>query len=296
MSTGWSLWVIIGTIGTMAGALWLLLANRYEAEGTPETTGHEADGIEELNNPLPFWWVGLFVVSVAFGALYLVWYPGLGNFPGIGGWSSDEQWRAEVDTMDARFAPLYADLAARPVDELITDRTAMQIGRRLYVNNCSTCHGLTATGKFGFPNLTDNEWQWGGDFDAIRTSIANGRTGMMPGWGSVIGERGVQDTTQYVLSLAGRNVNAAAAARGGPLYATYCLACHSADGRGNKALGAPDITNDNWLYGGDADQIAFTIRHGRTGEMPAFTHILGTDRAHLVAAYIYSLNKARASN
>jgi cytochrome c oxidase cbb3-type subunit III len=171
----------------------------------------------------------------------------------------------------------------------------MQIGRRLYVNNCSTCHGLTARGKFGFPDLTDGAWGWGGEFEAIKTSITGGRTAVMPGWSAALGERGVQDTTQYLLSLVERSTNAPAVARGEQQYRTYCIACHGADGRGNAVLGAPDLTNDIWLYGGDPDQIAFTIRHGREGQMPAFEHIVGPDRAHILAAYIYSLS-ANQSN
>jgi cytochrome c oxidase cbb3-type subunit III len=294
MSTGWSLFVIIGTLGTLVGALWLLLANRTSASGT-ESTGHFHDGIEELDNPLPLWWVGLFVATIVFGALYLVYYPGLGNFSGLGNWTSEQQWRTEVDASNARFAPLYAELASRAPEALLADRSAMQIGRRLYLNNCVTCHGLSARGKFGFPDLTDGHWSWGGDFAAINTTIRAGRTGVMPGWSATLGERGIQDTTQYLLSLVGRDTNAAAVGRGRSHYQAFCLACHGADGRGSTAIGTPDLTNDSWLYGGHPDQIAFTIRNGREGQMPAFEHILGPDRAYILAAYIYSLGRDRTS-
>jgi cytochrome c oxidase cbb3-type subunit 3 len=291
MSTLWSLFVIVGTLGSLGWALWLLLSNRSKPSAKVETTGHDFDGIQEYDNPLPLWWVGLFVATIVFAIGYLVYYPGLGNFPGLGHWTSHEQWQRDVDAQRAEFAPLYQRLAAMSEAELHDNKQAQQIGRRLFLNNCSSCHGASARGGFGFPNLTDDEWQWGGDFDAIKTTIRGGRTAAMPAWGPALGESGVADMTQYVLSLSGAPHDRAAADRAAPQFQAMCTACHGADGRGNPLFGAPDLTNDVWLYGRDADSIAFTLRNGRNGQMPSFGAVLGDDRIAIVAAYVSGLRK-----
>jgi cytochrome c oxidase cbb3-type subunit III len=292
MSTSWSLFIIIGTLGTLVATLWFLFANRTAPTQTPETTGHNYDGIEEYDNPLPRWWVGMFVASILFAGVYLIYYPGLGNFRGVGGWTSEGQLARDQATKDARFAPLYASLAALSPAELAQDQKAQQIGRRLFINNCSLCHGINAQGAFGFPNLTDSEWQWGSDFDAIKTTIANGRTAAMATWQAALGgDAGVNDMAQYVLSLSNNATDAAAAARAAPNYQMFCIACHGADGKGNPLFGAPNLTNDIWLYGGSADAVAFTLRHGRAGVMPAFTGVLGADQVHIIAGYVATLGE-----
>ena len=288
MSTFWSVFIIIGTLGTLIGALWLLFANRTSTAPS-ESTGHVYDGIEEYDNPLPRWWVGLFVASLVFGAAYLVYYPGLGNFRGIGGWTSKDQLAQEVADKDARFAPLYARLAAMTPAELAADPQAQQIGRRLFINNCAICHGINAQGAFGFPTLTDAEWLWGGSFEAIEQTITNGRSAAMPSWQAALGDAGVGDMAQYVLSLSNKGTDAAAAARGALQFQTFCIACHGADGTGNALLGAPNLTNDVSLYGSSVDAVAFTIRNGRNGTMPAFADVLGRDKIHIVAGYVAAL-------
>lgn len=294
MSSAWSWFVILGTIGTLIAAAVFLLMNRTTSG--QETTGHDYDGIQELDNPLPFWWVGMFLITIVFAAGYVLYYPGLGNYGGLGGWTSTEQWQQEVERHDERFAPIYTKLAAMSAQELAADRTAQQVGRRLFINNCSTCHGVTATGAFGFPNLTDSEWIWGGGFDTIKQTIENGRTAAMPPWGAALGEQGVADVTQYVLSIAGRDHDAEAAARGRTQYANLCIACHGPDGHGNSALGAPDLTNDIWLYGRSADEIAFTVRNGRNGNMPAFRDTLGPEKIHVIAGYVNALTATGPTN
>ncbi|MCB1686518.1 MAG: cytochrome-c oxidase, cbb3-type subunit III [Pseudomonadales bacterium] len=287
MSSGWSWFVIIGTIGSLLWYLYMLFANRRTSG--KETTGHSYDGIEELDSPMPMWWVGLFVATVIYAGLYLIYYPGLGNFAGTAGWTSVGQWQEEVDRHTERFAPLYASLAELSEEELSSDRRALQVGRRLFLNNCATCHGVTARGTFGFPNLTDDEWIWGGEFSAIQQTISNGRTGIMPPWGAALGDAGVADVTQHVLQLAGRDHDEAAAARGAAQYQIFCVACHQADGSGNPQLGAPRLNNDSWLYGSSADEIAFTIRHGRNGNMPSFAEFLAEDKVRILAGYVRSL-------
>ena len=291
MSIGWSIFVIVGTLGSLAWALWLLLSNRTKSTTTGETTGHDFDGIQEYDNPLPLWWVGLFIATIVFAGLYLVYYPGLGNFAGIGHWTSQTQWRHDVDANNAEFAPLYERLAAMREADLHANHQAQQIGRRLFLNYCSSCHGMRARGGFGFPNLTDAEWQWGADFDSVRTTIRGGRTAAMPPWGPALGDQGVSDMAQYVLSFSGTSHDAAAAQRAAPQFQTLCVACHGAEGKGNPLFGAPDLTNDTWLYGKDADAIAFTIRNGRSGQMPSFEAVLGGARVDIVAAYVSGLRQ-----
>jgi cytochrome c oxidase cbb3-type subunit 3 len=294
VSAPWSLFIIVGTLGSLAWALWLLLSNRTRPQPTVETTGHEFDGIEEYDNPLPLWWVGLFVATIVFAAGYLVYYPGLGNFTGFGRWTSHEQWQTDVDTKNAQYAPLYRRLASMSEADLHRSTEAQQIGRRLFLNNCASCHGMRARGGFGFPNLTDAEWQWGSDYATIETTIRSGRTAAMPAWGPALGDAGVADMAQYVLGLSGSPHDAVAAARAAPQFQTFCVACHGSDGKGNPAVGAPNLTNGIWLYGDTPDTIAFTIRHGRNGMMPSFATTLGEDRIAIVAAYVSGLGSAAA--
>ena len=289
MSGGWHWFVILGTILSLAAMFWLLFSNRTTSGN--EDTGHEWDGIKELDNPLPFWWVGMFVVSMVFTLIYLAYYPGLGNFEGAGDWSSAGQHDAEVARHEARFAPLYAELGAMDSDALINDRRGMQVGRRLFINHCSTCHGVNANGAFGFPNLTDDEWQWGGDYDAIRTTLIYGRQAQMPAWGPALGEQGVTNVAHYVRKLAGLEHDAEAAAAGMQQYNTICIACHTAEGGGNPALGSPDLNNDLWLYGGSIEEISFTLTHGRQGNMPAQADILTDDKIHILTSYVRSLSQ-----
>jgi cytochrome c oxidase cbb3-type subunit 3 len=289
MSSAWSWFVILGTVLSLVGTLAFLLSNR--STSGQETTGHDYDGIQELDNPLPLWWVSMFIVSILFAGGYLIYYPGLGNFSGLGNWSSADQVAREQQAHEDRFAPLYARLAQLDEAGLHADRQAQQVGRRLFINNCSTCHGVAGQGAFGFPNLTDDEWIWGKGFDKVKTALQNGRQAAMPGWAAALGDQGVDDVTQHVLKLAGSEHNPEAAARGAGQYAMFCVACHGPEGSGNPILGAPNLTNDIWLYGGTAEAIAFTLRHGRNGNMPSFARVLDPDRIHILAGYVTSLSQ-----
>ena len=289
MSTAMSWFVIIGTLGTLVAAMALLFSNR-KISGN-ETTGHEHDGIQEYDNPLPMWWVYMFIISTVFAVGYLIYYPCLGNVKGIGGWTELKQWQDEVDRHEARFAPIYAELAAMTPEQMAADRRASQVGRRLFINNCSTCHGVTAKGGFGFPNLTDGEWIYGRDFEAIQSTILNGRIAVMPPWGAALGDDGVNEVTEYVRQLAGLEHDTAAAELGVAKYNMFCVACHGAEGVGNEALGYPNLNNDIWLYGGEREQIAFTLRHGRNGNMPAHRDMLGEEKAKVLAGYVMTLGE-----
>jgi cytochrome c oxidase cbb3-type subunit 3 len=292
MSTFWSVFVTIVTLAMLAGCYLLLRMNRESEipDEDAEGHGHEFDGITELETPLPRWWYNMFVGTIAFAVGYLLLYPGLGNFAGVLGWSQVTQWQAEVDRADERYSPRFDRYAATPIEELVEDPKAMAMGQRVFGNFCSQCHGTAAQGYPGFPNLTDDAWIWGGSPAAIKTSIVQGRRAAMPPWGPALGEAGVVDTTEYVLSLTGRSTDDEAVARGRTHYMSLCIACHGPEGKGNALLGAPDLTDDAWVYGGDAEAIATGIDAGRNGVMPAHGDLLDEARIHLVAAWVYSLS------
>jgi cytochrome c oxidase cbb3-type subunit 3 len=180
---------------------------------------------------------------------------------------------------------------ALPVEEIASDPAVRKMGMRMFGNNCAQCHGGDAKGSYGFPNLTDNDWIYGGDPDTIKATLVNGRQAAMPAWGSILGDQGIAEVTQYVLSLNGRDADETMAAAGEKHFQTYCVACHGADGTGNPALGSPNLVNGIWLYGGTQEQIAHSLRAGRNGQMPAFKDTLSEDKIHILTAYVYGLNQ-----
>ena len=292
MASFWSYWIIILTTATIVGITWILFANRKrEQQSTDKTTGHVYDGIEELDNPLPAWWFYMFVITIVWGVGYLIIYPGMGNFAGAIGWTQVGQYDKEVAKAEEKYRHVRDRYLALPIAEIADDPAVRKMGMRMFANNCAQCHGADAGGAYGFPNLTDDDWIYGGDPDTIKATLVDGRQAVMPAWGSVIGDDGIADVTQYVLGLNGRDVDEAKAASGETVFATYCAACHAADGTGNPALGAPNLTNGVWLYGGSAEQIAQTLRAGRNGMMPAFKDTLSEDKIHILTAYVYGLNK-----
>lgn len=307
MTTFWSVYVTVLTLGTILALTWLLLSTRkgQREETTSETVGHAFDGIEEYDNPLPKWWFWLFVGTLVFSAGYLVLYPGLGNWKGIlpgyeDGWTGVNEWQKEMDKADAKFGPIFAKYAAMPVEEVAKDPQALKMGSRLFASNCSVCHGSDAKGAYGFPNLTDHDWRWGGEPETIKASIMNGRHGVMPAWAEVIGEQGVSDVAAFVLTnLDGRKLPEGVKAdpvKGKALFASNCVACHGPEGKGTPAMGAPDLTHPQaFIYGSSFAQLQQTIRYGRQGQMPAQAEIQGNDKVHLLAAYVYSLSQGDAA-
>jgi len=290
VTTFWSAWIIILTTATIVGTLWLLFANRKtHTSDDGLTTGHVYDGIEEFQNPLPAWWFYMFLATIVFGIGYLIAYPGLGNFPGLLNWSSSGQHEREVASAEQRYASTRAQYLERPIEDIAQDPALRRMGQRLYANHCAQCHGSDARGAYGFPNLTDDDWLWGGNVKAIHESIVKGRRAVMPGWHNELGDRGIQQVTHYVMSLDGRSVDTASAEAGKVLFAQYCSVCHQADGTGNPLLGAPNLTNGIWLYGGSEQEIAHTLRVGRNGMMPAFENTLSEDRIHILTAWVYGL-------
>ncbi|QVM93065.1 cytochrome-c oxidase, cbb3-type subunit III [Pseudomonas entomophila] len=307
MTTFWSTYISVLTLGSLIGLTWLLLATRkgQSSDTTDQTMGHSFDGIEEYDNPLPKWWFWLFVGTLVFSVGYLILYPGLGNWKGIlpgyeNGWTQVDEWQKEMDKADAKFGPIFAKYAAMPVEDVAKDPQALKMGSRLFASNCSVCHGSDAKGSYGFPNLTDKDWRWGGEPETIKASIMNGRHGIMPGWATVIGEQGVADVAAFVLTnLDGRTLPADAKAdpaKGKELFATNCVACHGPEGKGTPAMGAPNLTHPQaFIYGSSFAQLQQTIRYGRQGQMPAQHDIQGNDKVHLLAAYVYSLSQDQAT-
>jgi len=296
MSLGWSIFVIVLVVANIVGCVWLLFANRSApVRGTRpgEAMDHEYDGIQELNNPLPAWWSWLFVTTIVFAIVYLFAYPGLGSFGGWLGWSSQSQYDDEIAEAQAIYGPILEAYYARPIPELLDDPRAIEIGARLFANNCATCHGSDARGGDGFPNLTDDDWLYGGDPDTIVTTIRNGRIGNMPGMGPVLGPEGVKQMAQYVLQLSGRKHDAAMAAQAEPKFKQICAACHGPEGRGRQNVGAPNLTDDVWLHRGQLEDIEYQITNGRINQMPAHAQLLSDEKIHLLALYVSSLSHRR---
>jgi cytochrome c oxidase cbb3-type subunit 3 len=289
VSAGWSWFVIVFTVANILGCVWLLWWTRRIRSDKPEgeTTGHVWDGdLVEGNKPMPRWWINLFYITIVFAFVYLAYYPGLGAFAGVGGWTSRAKHEADVAAAQAKLEPILARFRGRPIAELAADPEATALGRSVFANNCATCHGSDARGARGFPNLVDADWQWGGEPDTVLATVLGGRQAAMPPFGPVLGEDGVKAVTAYVESLSGRRADAALAEAGRAHFQALCVACHGPDGLGNPLLGAPNLTDPTWLYGGDTATIAQTIANGRSGQMPAHAELIGADRARLAAAWV----------
>jgi cytochrome c oxidase cbb3-type subunit 3 len=298
-SAGWSAYIAIVTIAGLAACLLLLLiAARRKVMAGDNTTGHVWDeDLRELNNPLPMWWMGLFVGTVLFSVGYLVFYPGLGSAKGTLNWSSAGQYATEVEHARAATAPLYARYAKLPGEQLARDPQAMAIGERLFVNNCAACHGSDARGSKGFPNLTDSDWLGGDGSPAyIEKTIAEGRTGMMPPMAAAVGnETDVRNVANYVLSLSGSPHNEIAAQIGKPKFAA-CAACHGPQGQGNPAIGAPKLSDKVWLHGWGEDAIVSMVNNGKTNVMPAHKDRLTAEQIHVLAGYVWSLSQPKLTS
>ena len=293
MSNAWSWYLIIGTMVTLVACFWLVAwTNRQRAsdEEIAEAESHVWDeDVRELNNPLPMWWLWLFVLTVIWSIGYLVYYPGLGNYEGLGEWSQEQQWTDEVAAAEAEYGPIFAAYGGMEVAELVNDSGALDIGFSLYQNYCSQCHGSTAQGARGFPNLTDDEWLYGRSPASIEQSILLGRNGIMPPLGAVFAsEEAIDEMVRYTQRMPeGMDTDSPAHAQ----YMQLCVACHGPTGEGMTVLGAPSLVDDVWLYGSSPTEIRKSIVEGRIGAMPAHANLIGPDRARILAAYVYSLTE-----
>ncbi|MBL4908636.1 MAG: cytochrome-c oxidase, cbb3-type subunit III [Alteromonadaceae bacterium] len=324
MSSFWSIWISVLTLGTLVGCFLLLrwCLKNFAGVEEGESMGHSFDGIEELNNPMPKWWSTFFLLTIIWAFGYLLLYPGLGNWKGLFGWQSSNQgiltieeskartlsnlkegsgvlnqYDREVAAANAKYGPIFTAYAARSIADLASDKKALKVGQRLFLQNCSQCHGSDARGTTGFPNLSDNDWLYGGSPATIEETILKGRKshGMMA-WSTALGgEQGVKEVAAYVISLSGREVDPKLAEAGKVQFA-MCTACHGPEGKGSllsykMKLGAPDLTDNTWLYGGSVHTIEESIRNGRAGIMPAWENILGKEKVHVISAYVYSLSQ-----
>ena len=290
---GWGWFVAGSTVAGLVFCLFLLvIAARRRTMGDDNTTGHVWDeDLVELNNPLPRWWMWLFVITVVFAAVYLAFYPGLGTNAGTLKWTSVGQYETEQKKAVAAMAPVYAKFTPMRAEELARDELAMGIGQRLYLNNCAQCHGSDARGSKGFPNLSDTDWLGSGSHDYIKTVINEGRIGVMPAMAAAVGSpEDVRNVAHYVLSLSGSAHNNIAAQLGKAKFAT-CAACHGGDGKGNAALGAPNLTDKIWLHGWGEQAIVNIITQGKNNVMPAQGKLLTPEQVHVLGGYVWSLSQ-----
>ena len=298
-SNFWALYVAGITVVSIVACLILLwFSGKAKAmTANDNTTGHVWDGdLREMNNPLPRWWAWLFVLTIVFAFAYLALYPGLGTYAGKLGWTSTGQHQAEVDKGNAEVAPLYAKFSAMKPEDMSKDPQAMAIGERLYMNNCAQCHASDARGNKGFPNLTDGDWLHGGTTEKIKETLTKGRIGNMPPMAAALGSADdVKNVAQYVLSLSGSPHDSLQAALGKSKFGV-CAACHGVDGKGNQALGAPNLTDDIWLHGYGAPAIIAMINGGKVNQMPAQGEKLTEAQIHVLTSYIWGLsNKGPAA-
>jgi len=308
-SSFWDLYVAAFVAFGLVLCLVLLVANMTTQEaGAPKLKGHVWDEtLREYNNPLPRWWLYLYVGTLVFSVVYLVIYPGFGdrrstpdNDRGL-----RTEYAAEVEKVNRATGPIFARYQNTPVEALIADKDAMATGQRLYLTYCAQCHASSGKGSKGYPNLTDNDWLFGGDPESIRHSIADGRAGVMTPFGNVLNNEQIKDVAHFVRSLSGLSADDARRTRGAAVFAANCTVCHGPDGRGALsmgavfgALGAPDLTNGIWLYGSSEEVIIEGITKGRnvgpgslTNVMPAWKDFLDEGKIHVLAAYVYSLSR-----
>jgi cytochrome c oxidase cbb3-type subunit III len=286
----WPFFISAIVIGGIIFCLTVLFitSKSHDPRHTGQSTGHVYDeDIVEMNNPMPRWWMWMFILTCVFGAAYLFLFPGLGNYKGALGWTQTKQYDQEVKESNDRLAPIYAKFTAMKAEDVAQDAKAMAIGERLFMNNCSQCHGSDAHGSRGFPNLTDNDWLYGGAPETIKETITNGRHGMMPPMVSAVGSpEDVKNVANYVLSLSKSEHNATLAALGKEKFAV-CAACHGPEGKGNQAIGAPNLTDNIWLHGAGEAAITDRINNGKSNQMPAQGSRLTPEQIHVLASYVW---------
>jgi cytochrome c oxidase cbb3-type subunit 3 len=296
VSNAWSWWVIAIVALNIAGSAWLLWWTGKRNPGDPpaDATSHHWDGdLTEYNKPLPRWWINLFWLTIVFSIAYLAWYPGLGNLAGRSGWSSRAEHDADKKAADQKLATAFAAIAQQPIDVIALDPKAVATGQRIFANTCAMCHGSDARGAKGYPNLTDQHWQWGSTPDVVLATILDGRQAAMPPFASALGDASnVTATAVHVQALSGMKVDPQLDRIGKEHFSGICAACHGPEGKGNPAIGSADLTDDYWLYGNRVEDILAAIEKGHDGHMPAHRAILGETRARLVGAYVWSLSHA----
>ena len=281
---------------------------RIDEATNTETVGHEWDGIEELNTPLPRWWLWTFYATIVFAVAYMIAYPAWPMInrgtEGVLGWTSRGQLAEDMKAAEAKRADLIAALDATPIEELESKpdlmRAAVAGGRAAFKVNCVQCHGAGAAGSKGFPNLNDDDWLWGGDLQAIHTTLVHGirqpgddetRFSQMPAFGrdGILSTAEIEDVASYVRTLSGLEPASAASQRGAATFETQCSICHAPGGTGMREVGAPNLADAIWLYGGSRDDVINTVTNAHGGHMPAWGGRLDPVTIKMLAAYVHSL-------
>jgi cytochrome c oxidase cbb3-type subunit III len=300
-SSGWGIYIALVTGVGIVWCLYLLFSQRktnvtYEADGSVADTGHVWDGdLRELNNPLPRWWMWMFVLSCVFAIVYLILYPGMGTYEGSLGYTTRNAHDASVVQANQQLKPVYAKYMSMDAKQVAADPAAREMGQRLFLNHCAQCHGSDAGGSKGFPNLADTDWLYGGDTENIKQTLIGGRAGVMPAFAHLESVQ-VSDVANYVRSLSGLAADQIKVGRGAEVYKANCAACHGAEGKGMAAMGAPNLTDKVWLYGGSEATIIETVLKGRNGMMPAYETILTPEKIHLLTAYVWGLSNVKDKN
>jgi cytochrome c oxidase cbb3-type subunit 3 len=295
---GWGIYIAVVTGVGIIWCLYLLFSQRktnvtYEADGSVADTGHVWDGdLRELNNPLPRWWMWMFVLSCIFAIVYLVLYPGMGTYEGSLGYTTRNAHEASVVQANEQLKPVYAKYMSMDAKQVAADPAAREMGQRLFLNHCAQCHGSDAGGSKGFPNLADTDWLYGGDTQDIKQTLIAGRAGVMPAFAHLESAQ-VSDVANYVRNLSGLAADQIKVGRGAEVYKSNCAACHGAEGKGMAAMGAPNLTDKVWLYGSSEATIIETVLKGRNGMMPAHETILTPEKIHLLTAYVWGLSNVK---
>ena len=299
-NNGWSNYIALVSLVGIVWCIWLLFSQRkakvvHTADGAVADTGHVWDGnLRELNNPLPRWWMWMFLLSCIFALVYLVLFPGLGSFPGVVGYTTDGALMSSMTEANDELKLVYAKYVKMDIEQVAADPKAREMGQRLFLNSCAQCHGSDAGGAKGFPNLTDGDWLYGGSPENIKTTLINGRAGVMPPFPQLDSKQ-IVDVANYVRSLSGLPADDLKAARGAEVFKSNCAACHGADGKGNIALGAPNLTDKTWLYGGSEATIVETVTKGRMAMMPSQDKVLSPEKIHLLTAYVWGLSNNKTA-
>jgi cytochrome c oxidase cbb3-type subunit 3 len=299
-NSAWSNYIALVSLVGIVWCIWLLASQRkakviHTSDGAVADTGHVWDGdLRELNNPLPRWWAWMFLLSCIFALVYLILFPGLGSFPGVVGYTTDGALMSSMTEANDELKPVYAKYVKMDIEQVAADPKAREMGQRLFLNSCAQCHGSDAGGAKGFPNLTDEDWLYGGSPENIKTTLINGRAGVMPPFPQLDSKK-IVDVANYVRSLSGISVDDVKAASGAELFKSNCVACHGVDGKGNIALGAPNLTDKTWLYGGSEATIVETLTKGRMAMMPSQDKVLSPEKIHLLTAYVWGLSNNKAA-